>query len=493
MSVLSPVDLACACGTPVRVVLARSVNAPRAPALVEAARTGRLHRTACPACGTALRVERRLLWLDAPCGRLWLVLPPAARGEAPGALDALDRALGAPEVAGLFGGVAPGVLIGLAGLGAWLRARARAPGAPARAPGAAARRPQHRETAQLAALAAAVRRGTPLDVAAPAWHRMLAGLPRGAHLDAASRRHLAALFHHLGARGLEREEARLLEVRFAVTLDEDWVRNALRGDLPRLWAMLEALPDEHVEENAWLTSIELEPDAAGGWYDPQEREIGIGADELSDPTRFGAVLRHEVGHAVHEGRLGAVDRWLEARFGWRTHGLSDPEIDAWVHAMGGFGESSVEERRDVRRAVREAVGPGGRWALGPGPRLPAHHPWNRPDFGPRLALERTGSPWWEARAGWHRVGPRAFFANPWYATLIEVDAAALDLIERMPDGYAAMSHFEFFAELYAMHRDPANPRRRGLPRDVARWLSRELGPAEPGAPRRPHEEIRRPA
>ncbi len=497
MSVLKLDSLRCPCSAPVTMAIAHSVNASRAPELESQAREGRLHRARCEGCGRSVRVEKRLLWLDRRRGELLLVLPrqERARFDECAAQIAAQAERLPPTAADPL---RTRVLIGLDALRAHLLAGAHHERPPAHSPPY----PTHVAQAHLAELARAVRAGEVLDVAAHAFREVLRDHPRGAHLSPGARRDLETLFHHVGARGLEREEARLLEIRFDLRLEQDWVRNEVRTDLPMLWAFLAALPDAHTASNAFLREILLDLDQAGGWYDPLELEIGIGSDELADPVRLGAVLRHEVGHAVHEGRLQHVDEWLTARFGWQTYGTSDPEIDAWVSAMGGYGESSVEERREVRRLLRDVLGKGGRWELGPLPPRSQVALWGRDGFGPRLALEQGGSPWWSEHARWFRTAGKAFFANPWYATLIAVDEAALQLISRMPDAYAAMSHFEFFAELYAMHQDPANPRHRGMPRDVARWLSRELdargqplfGLAEQTDPtREPYEEIRRPA
>jgi hypothetical protein len=59
-----------------------------------------------------------------------------------------------------------------------------------------------------------------------------------------------------------------------------------------------------------------------------------------------------------------------------------------------------------------------------------------------------------------------------------VDAATLDLVADMPDSYAAMSPFEFFAELYALHYDLDDPLRGNIPNDVKTWLDKNIGTAE---------------
>jgi hypothetical protein len=58
----------------------------------------------------------------------------------------------------------------------------------------------------------------------------------------------------------------------------------------------------------------------------------------------------------------------------------------------------------------------------------------------------------------------------------------------MPSAYAAMSHFEFFAELYALYHDVDNPAgRQRIPAEMATWLAQNtaadrLSPAMPAMP-----------
>ena len=58
-----------------------------------------------------------------------------------------------------------------------------------------------------------------------------------------------------------------------------------------------------------------------------------------------------------------------------------------------------------------------------------------------------------------------------------VDDTTLALVDRMPSNYAAMSPYEFFAELYALYYDREDPHRNAIPSHIATWLSGTLGPA----------------
>jgi hypothetical protein len=240
-----------------------------------------------------------------------------------------------------------------------------------------------------------------------------------------------------------------------------------------------------VEGNTKIHEIMLDEGKGGGLYSPNTYDISIGSLELTNQERFEDVVRHEVGHAVHESKDQLVNGWLGQRFGWRIFGTSDAEINQWVALMGGWGTLSGSQQKDVRNALRMALGNGSSWNPGPTPSLPAGHPWYGPTFGPRLAFEKTQANWFQHFRTWHRANNHAFFLNYWYQTFLVVDAATLDLVAHMPDAYASMSHYEFFAELYALYYDLDDPMRPAIPIDVAQWLDANIGAPEPGAPAMP--------
>jgi hypothetical protein len=138
----------------------------------------------------------------------------------------------------------------------------------------------------------------------------------------------------------------------------------------------------------------------------------------------------------------------------------------------------------VLQYLSSALGTRSSWDPGPTPNVPAGHAWWRADFGPRLAYERTGSNWYQNHPRWYRHDGRAFFLNYWYKTLCVVDETTLALVARMPSSYAAMSPFEFFAELYALYHDLDDPLRGALPAEVIQWFENVVGMprALPGAP-----------
>lgn len=65
-----------------------------------------------------------------------------------------------------------------------------------------------------------------------------------------------------------------------------------------------------------------------------------------------------------------------------------------------------------------------------------------------------------------------------------VDTATLSLVAKMPSSYAAMSPFEFLAELYALPDDLDDPLHKHVPADVAAWLDGKIGNPEPKAPKK---------
>lgn len=319
--------------------------------------------------------------------------------------------------------------------------------------------------------------GATIDPRTKAFGRMLDGLPRGNHLPSWAKRDLQKLFGFARSRADGELQDRLFEIRFGVELEDDWATNNDETDIDTLWKLLRDLPDSNVEGNTKLNEILLDSGGGGG-YEFASHDISIGSEELRDREGFEDVVRHEVGHAVHEKKKLDVDKWLSSRFGWRMFEASDAGIDAWVELMGGWGAVAGSERRQCRAALRSVLGDGSSWTPGPRPHLPSTHAWNAATFGPRLAYEKTGRDWFVNYATWHRAAGRAFFLNYWYATLVAVDVETLDLVARMPDAYASMSPLEFFAELYALYYDLDDPKRDAIPVDVVTWMKKHIGAAE---------------
>lgn len=160
----------------------------------------------------------------------------------------------------------------------------------------------------------------------------------------------------------------------------------------------------------------------------------------------------------------------------------DADIDRWVGLLGGYGPVSAQEKTQIRGYIRAAVGAGGSWDPPAVALAPAGHPWNRADFRPRMALQRTGANWFMNNSAWLLHEGSRFAANFWCATLMVVKDDTLAFVNtKMPDNYAAMSPLEFFAELYALYFDLDDPQRKYISRDVAAWMEKNIGPAKPPA------------
>lgn len=342
--------------------------------------------------------------------------------------------------------------------------------------------PQPSALERLQGYAEQIRKGETIDTESTGFQQMLEQLPRGNHLPRWAKQDIRTIFEFAKAENMQSLQDKLFEIRFEIELEDDWSANNDLEDIDTLWKLLKDLPDTNVEGNTKINEILLGIGQGGGWYSPQSYDISIGSKELANRERFEDVMRHEVGHAVHEMRNDFVNSWLESQFGWRIFGTTDAEIDEWVSLMGGWGDLSTTQQKEVRQYLRTAVGGGGSWEPGPAPSPPAGHPWYRPNFGPKLAFEKSGRYWFQNYKNWYRTNGRAFFVNFWYQTFMAVDTGTLDLVAEMPDEYASMSHFEFFAELYALHYDLDDPKRSAIPADVAKWLDANIGAPESGAP-----------
>lgn len=321
---------------------------------------------------------------------------------------------------------------------------------------------------------------------------MLNGLPRGSHLPPGAKRDLRVIFALAKSSGNQALQDRLFEIRFGFALEDDWSTNKDLDDIDTLWMLLKDLPDTDVEGNTKIHELKLDVGKGGGFYVPQTGDISIGSRVLNDRAQFENVVRHEVGHAVHEMRDELVTEWLVEAFGWRTFDSKDDnDLDAWIAELGGWESLTANERADVRAALRSALGAGQRWTPGVAPTLPPAHPWNKPDYGPRLAFENSGENWYLNFKNWHRASGKAYFLNFWYRTLIVVDESTLEMIERMPSSYAAMSHYEFFAELYALYHDLDDPARQAIPASAMTWFETNLGGAATGMPSPPQVRSRK--
>jgi hypothetical protein len=340
----------------------------------------------------------------------------------------------------------------------------------------------------LHALVAELAAGRPPAVRSKPFADLLKRLPRGSALSTQGKDDLRKLFEWAKAKGQQKLQDQLFEIRFGVALEDSWYRNDDKDDIDTLWRLLKNLPSSHVEGNSKLSEIDL-GQSGGGTYSPSTHEIEIGSSELAFKENFEDTLRHEVGHAVHEANAALVDGWLWQRFGWAEFDATQAGVDDWAALMGpkaGYAALGVSQKAQVRSLLRQACGPGSQWGPTISPNAPATSPWRAAGFGPRLAFEQSGSEWWTNNQNWYRANGKAFAVNFWYGTLLCINEAVLDFINRqMPDTYAAMSPKEFFAETYALHYDLDDPQRRNIPADVKAWIDQHLGSAQASQPARP--------
>ncbi len=342
--------------------------------------------------------------------------------------------------------------------------------------------PGHTILDALRAVVAALEKGKAPDPKAKEFRGMLAKLPRGSQLPPWAKQDLDSLFNWAVRKKDSKLQDTLFEIRYGRELEDDWALNDDPRDIDTLYKILRALPESNVDGNVALREIQLD-EGGGGTYDPNTRDVAIGEDELPSKERFEDVFRHEIGHAVHEANQNKVDDWLRATFGWQMFDVArDADIDRWVALLGGYGSVSALEKAQIRGYIRAAVGKGSAWDPPAMALAPAGHPWNRADFNPRMALQRTGGNWFMNNSAWLLHQGSRFAANFWYATLMVVRDDTLAFVNsKMPDNYAAMSPLEFFAELYALYFDLDDPQRKNIPRVVAAWMEKNIGPAQPPA------------
>lgn len=346
--------------------------------------------------------------------------------------------------------------------------------------------PEPDALAQLKDRAEALKRTGSVDLDANLLEDWKIGLPLPANLPTWAKQALDDLFAYARKNLTAAVQDLLFEIRFGKGLNSEWGQNDSPTDIGTLWDILRALPESHTSGNAWLDEILLDPKTNGGLYNPRSYDIYIGSNVIDQQEKFEDVVRHEIGHAVHARYETKVDEWLAERWGFRMFPARDGSgAEAWIEAMGGWsrlGDLSPKERGEIISYLLQAVGEGGLWEPGPGPSVPRGHPWWGDGFAPREAVERTGGYWFENFAQWRQVGDRRFALNYWYPGFMVLSEAAVQLVADMPDSYAAMSPFEFFAELYGLHFDGDDPQRQAIPEDAREWFEGLGAPTARGAP-----------
>lgn len=236
-----------------------------------------------------------------------------------------------------------------------------------------------------------------LDADEDELRRWLHGLPRGAALsdyeEAALDQLAATLTTATAAR-------RAFAVRFGIEIDAAYDL----AEVQRLWGVLVRVPDAHVEQMSVTWFEQFAGGGGAGAYYPESRHItlregldspdqvetintrrddfapmtreqamaALGLDdagvtawiadgrlsEIGDGSlvrltprnagrKYDATVLHEIGHAV-DAMLGGQTELVFGLAGWRVYAESD--FEAWATELGGWGQVTTEDRREIRRA-----------------------------------------------------------------------------------------------------------------------------------------------
>jgi len=260
---------------------------------------------------------------------------------------------------------------------------------------------------QLQQYALKIRSGQSISLTSQEFGDMVHKLPRGNQLPGWAKKDLREIFLYAKTEGNDKVQDALFEVRFGIELDDEWAQNSHPDDIDTIWQLLRDVPITNIEGNTKLREIALIP--GGGGYYQWDGTIEIGADALINREYFEDLLRHEVGHAVHEQRDAIITPWLQNRFGWQIFTNKSSGIDEWISLMGGWKDIIPQQRSEIITFLISAAGPGSRWNPGPSPNPPINHPWWEKNFGPRLAYEYSGEYWFRNFKNWYRVNGKAFF------------------------------------------------------------------------------------
>lgn len=322
--------------------------------------------------------------------------------------------------------------------------------------------------------------GSDINVTSNDFELVLKALPRGDHLPPWAKKILFALLKHLRSReteaGMPQKIQAIFEIRFKKSLNGDWLDNNIQADVDTIWQLFESLPDSHIEGNSYLSEINLW--RKNSKYDPTTFQIEIDEGVLTNQEKFEDVVRHEIGHSVHEKHKKKVDAWLRQRFGWQMFDPKvDEEMEQWMALLGGWQDIREEDKQVIKESIVQALGTS-KWAAGPLPdRLIRSHPWYTAFFRPRLVFNASDPPgdkyWFQNSWKWKRYNGYAFAFNFYYKKLMAVSVSTIKLIKKIEKPYASMSSKEFFAELYELYYD-LDDDRSAIPEDVKDWMDTNL-------------------
>lgn len=219
----------------------------------------------------------------------------------------------------------------------------------------------------------------------------------------------------------------------------------------------------------------------GGAFSPRTREIIIGGGvsvsdtvsgelmnygdaDLSGPqgvrevNLMGAVIRHEIGHAVDD-RLGAQSDGLKVGLGGFWSGT---DFSQWFQGGNAFevrrpgptvpAVMSEADQATLRTALTAYMNGAGTAPLRDG--LAATHPmvvyWDAgvPALEAFKGIEGQGKRFWTRPNALYADGGFVYSVNPYYHFLQRCNASVRDNIMRP---YQLFSHMEFFAEMYSVY------------------------------------------
>ncbi len=227
----------------------------------------------------------------------------------------------------------------------------------------------------------------------------------------------------------------------------------------------------------------------GGAFSPSTREIYVGGgvrigDTVSgdlhqygdadlagtpagprDVSLLGAVVRHEIGHAVDD-RMGSQSDGLKVGLGGFWSGT---DFDQWMEGRDGFAVSrpspglaipvSDADKRAIKTHLRAYMNGDGKGQLRAG--LADDHAVVRyydaglPILEAFKGCEGQGKRFWTAPGRLYENGGKVFSVNAHYHFLQSCNASVRDNIMRP---YQLFSHMEFFAEMYSVfYEDGASP------------------------------------
>lgn len=332
----------------------------------------------------------------------------------------------------------------------------------------------------LSDFAATVRRGEHISLTGDPFQEIIDTLPRGNQLPGWAKRDLGDLNRYAQVKNANKVQDQLFEVRFGIGLDDDWVNTNGSAGVSTIWELLRGLPDLNVEGNSWLHSINQSERSKTSYYNTATREVHLASGLVTGGDEFEAALLHEVGHATQamldEQADHLVFRWLQDRFGWE---MFDPDdVDLWVDRLGGYYLEDDAQIATVRQLLIDSLGDN-TVSRPPLPRGPVGSVWNDKNYRLRAVVEKSRTEWWRSYHDWKTSDGHAFFLNHHYHSFMMVSSSTLDFITaHLPDKYAAMSPWEFFAELYAARFDSNAPDGQALPQDIIDWLDENIGTSD---------------